>query len=62
VRKFQFSRFALPEPFLAVPRASSTIFMFYTPGPVCDGIEAARISFHVPRVSGLIFMYRGRRA
>jgi hypothetical protein len=54
----QFSYFAFPDPFSAVPRASGSVFMFYAPGPVFDGTEGVGSSFHIlrsPRASDSFF-------
>jgi hypothetical protein len=44
-----FSRFALPESFSAVPRASGPFFMFCPPGLVFGGTEGVGSLFHVLR-------------
>jgi hypothetical protein len=46
-RRVPFSCFVLPDSFLAVPRASVPVFMFYTPGLVSGGIEGVASRFHV---------------
>jgi hypothetical protein len=46
-RQVQFSRFALPDSFSTVPRASGPVFTYRTPGLVSA----------VPRVSGPVFMF-----
>jgi hypothetical protein len=71
-RRVPFSRFALPDSFSAVSRASSPVFMFYAPGLVFDGTEGLESCFHVlrsrsfarsysfsvvPRSSGPVFMF-----
>jgi hypothetical protein len=48
-RRVPFSCFALPDSFLAVPRASGTVFMFCAPGLVFGGNEGVGSRFHVLR-------------
>jgi hypothetical protein len=66
-RQVQFSYFALPDPFSAVPRASSLVFMSFPPVPIFDDTKGVRSSFLVlhsktrfsvvPRASGLVFVF-----
>jgi hypothetical protein len=44
-RRDPFSRFALRDTFLAVPRASGRFFMFCAPGLVVGGTEGRRVPF-----------------
>jgi hypothetical protein len=48
-RLVPFSCFGLPDSFLAVPRTSAPVFMFYAPGLVFDGTEGVGSRFHVLR-------------
>jgi hypothetical protein len=48
------SCFALPNSFLAVPRASGPFSMFFAPGHIFGGTEVVGSSFHILR-SGLVF-------
>jgi hypothetical protein len=48
-RRVQFSCFAFADPFWAVPRASSLVFMFCAPRLIFDGTKGIRSSFHVLR-------------
>jgi hypothetical protein len=56
-----FSCFTLPNSFLAVPRASSPVFMFCSPGLVLSGTEGVRCRFHILRSRTHFRRYRGRR-
>jgi hypothetical protein len=60
-RRVQFSCFALPYPFSAVPRASGPVFMFCAPGPVFGGTEGVGSLFHVLRSRTRFRRYRRRR-
>jgi hypothetical protein len=48
-RQVDFSCFALPDPFSAVPRAPCHVFIFYALGPVMGGTEGAGYRYHVWR-------------
>jgi hypothetical protein len=61
VRRVPFSCFVLPDSFSAVPRASSSVFMFCAPGVVFDGTEGVVALFHVLHSRTLYWWYRGRR-
>jgi hypothetical protein len=56
-----FSCFALLESFPAVPRASSPVFMFCTPGLIFGGTAGIGSHFHVLRSWTHFQRYRGRR-
>jgi hypothetical protein len=66
-RRVPFSCFALPDSFSAVPRASSPVFMFCSPGFVFGGTRGDESRFHVlrsetqfsavPRMSAPVFMF-----
>jgi hypothetical protein len=60
-RRVPFSRFALPDSFSAVPRASGPFFMFFAPGLVFGGTEGVGSRFHVLRSRTHFRRYRGRR-
>jgi hypothetical protein len=60
-RRVPFSRFALPDSFSAVPRASGPFFMFCAPGLVFDGTEGVGSLFHVLRSRTRFRRYRVRR-
>jgi hypothetical protein len=60
-RRVQFSCFALPDSFSAIPRASSPLFMFCAPRPDLSGTESDRSSFHVLRSLTRFWRYRRRR-
>jgi hypothetical protein len=60
-RRVPFCCFALPNPFLAVPRASGPVFMFYAPGRIFGGTEGIPSRFHVLRSQTYFQRYRGRR-
>jgi hypothetical protein len=53
-----FSSFALPDPFLAVLRASCPVFMFCAPGLIFGGIEGVGSRFHVLRSRTCFRRYR----
>jgi hypothetical protein len=55
------SCFALPDIFLAVPRASNPFFMFPAPGHVFSRTEVVESLFHVLRSRSHFRRYRGRR-
>jgi hypothetical protein len=46
-RRLPFSCFASPDSFLAVPRASSPVFLFYAPGLIFGGVESVESPLHV---------------
>jgi hypothetical protein len=48
-RRVPFSRYALPDSFSAVPRASGSVFKFCTPKLIFDGTEGVGCHFHVLR-------------
>jgi hypothetical protein len=54
-RRVPFSCFALCDSFSAVPRASSPVFMFCSPGLVFDGAEGVGSRFHFCAL-GLVFI------
>jgi hypothetical protein len=58
-RRFPFSRFALPDSFSAVPRASGPVFLFCAPGLVFGGTEGVGSRFHVLRSRTHLRRYRG---
>jgi hypothetical protein len=58
-RRVQFSYFALPYPFWAVPMTSGSVFIFCAPGPVLGGAEGAGSSFHALRSRTYFGRYRG---
>jgi hypothetical protein len=60
-RRVQFSCFALPYPFSAVPRASSPVFMFCAPGLVFGGSGGVGSRFQVLCAWTRFRRYRGRR-
>jgi hypothetical protein len=60
-RQVPFSSLALPDPFLAIPRASGPVVMFYAPGLVLGGTVGVRSSFHVLRSRTRLGKCRGRR-
>jgi uncharacterized protein (DUF3820 family) len=61
-RQVPFSYFALPDPFLAVSRASGPVFMFCAPRPISGGTEGGGGShFNVLRTQTRIGRYRGCR-
>jgi hypothetical protein len=60
-RWLPFSCFARPDSFLAVPRESDSVLMFYATGLVFGGTEGVRFCFHVLRVCTSFLRYRGRR-
>jgi hypothetical protein len=57
----KFSCLALPDSFWAVPRASSSVFMFCTPGLILGGAEGVGSCFHVLRFKTRFGRYRGCR-
>jgi hypothetical protein len=61
VRRVPFSCFARPDSFLAVPRASSTVFMCCAPGLLLGGTEGVGSRFHVLRSRTSFRRNRGRR-
>jgi hypothetical protein len=61
VRRVWFSCFALLDSFWAVPRASSTIFMYCAPKHVLGGIGSVGSRFHVMRSRSHFWRYKGRR-
>jgi hypothetical protein len=60
-RRVQFSCFARPNSFSAVPTASCDIFKFCAPGLVFGGDEGVGSSFHVLRSRTLFRRFRRRR-
>jgi hypothetical protein len=60
-RRAPFSRFALPNSFSAVKRASGSVFMFCGPGHVFSVTEGVKSRFHVLRSLTPFRQYRGRR-
>jgi hypothetical protein len=56
----QFSSFALPDSFLAVPRERDPIFMFCAFRLVFDGTEGVESSFYILRSRTHFWRYRGR--
>jgi hypothetical protein len=60
-RRVPFSCFALPDSFLAAPRASCPVFMFCAPRLVFDGTEGVESRFHVLRARIRFRRYRGCR-
>jgi hypothetical protein len=60
-RWVQFSFFALPGSFWAVPRVLGLVFMFCAPGHVLGGTEGAQSSFHILRSQNRLGWYRGRQ-
>jgi hypothetical protein len=60
-RRVPFSCFARPYSFVAVPRASSPVFLYCSPGLVFDGAEGVVALFHVLRSRTRFRWYRGRR-
>jgi hypothetical protein len=55
--RVEFSFFALPNSFSAVPRAPTLVFMFCTLGSVFDNTEGANSFSVIPRASGAVFMF-----
>jgi hypothetical protein len=60
-RRVPFSSFALPDSFLAVPRASAPVFMLCAPRLGFDGTEGVMSRFQVLRARTRFRRYRGRR-
>jgi hypothetical protein len=60
-RRVPFSCLALPDSFLAVPRASGPTFLFCTLGLVFGGTEGVRSRFHVLRSPTRFSWYREHR-
>jgi hypothetical protein len=60
-RRVPFSRFALPDSFSAVPRASNPVIMFCAPRHVFGSTEGVGCFFHVLRTRTRFRQYRGRR-
>jgi hypothetical protein len=60
-RRFQFSCFALPDSFSAVPSAPGPIYIFSVVGPVFGGIERAGSCLHVLPYRTRFRRYRARR-
>jgi hypothetical protein len=58
-RRVPFSCFALPDSFLAIPRASGPVFMFCAPGLVFNGAKCIGSRFHVLRSRTHFRRYRG---
>jgi hypothetical protein len=61
-RRVPFLRFARPNSFSAVLRATLPVFMFSAPGHVFGGAEGVGSRFHVLRSRTRFRRYRGRRA
>jgi hypothetical protein len=59
-RRISFSCFALPDSFLAVPRASGLVFLFCATGLVFGGTEGVRSYFHILRSRTRFQRCRGR--
>jgi hypothetical protein len=59
--RFQFSCFACPDSFSAVPRASGAIFIFCAPELILDGTEGVGSRFHVLLAQTRFRRYQGRR-
>jgi hypothetical protein len=57
-RRVQFTCFALPDSFSAVPMASGPVFMLCAPGPVFGNIKGVRFCFHVLRSRTRFRRYR----
>jgi hypothetical protein len=60
-RQVACSCFALPDSFSAVPRSSSSVFMFCAPGLIFNGTEGVGSRFHVLRSPTHFLRYRGCR-
>jgi hypothetical protein len=60
-RRFLFLRFARPDSFSTVPRASGPVFIFYAPGLIFDDTEGVRSCFQVLNARTHFRRYRGRR-
>jgi hypothetical protein len=60
-RRIQFSCFALPDSFSAVPMASGPVFMICAPGLVFGGTEGVWFRFQVLHSQTHFRRYRGRR-
>jgi hypothetical protein len=60
VRRVPCSRYALPDSFSAVPKASYPVFMFCAHGLVFGDTEGVGSRFHVLRSRTLFRRYRGR--
>jgi hypothetical protein len=60
-RRASFSCFALPDSFLAVPRASGPVFMFCAPALIIGETEGVGSHFHVLRYRTRFGRYCGRR-
>jgi hypothetical protein len=60
-RRVPFSCFALVDPFFPLPRASGSVFMFFSPGPVFGGTDGVGYRFYVLRSRTRFRRYRGRR-
>jgi hypothetical protein len=61
VRRVLFSRFARPDSFSTVPRASGPVFTFFTPGLVFGATEGVVSRFHVLRARTRFRLCRVRR-
>jgi hypothetical protein len=59
--RVQFSCFALPDPFSAIPTASGPVIMLCAPGTVLDCTEGVRSRFHVLRSKTRFRRFRARR-
>jgi hypothetical protein len=60
-RRVPFSCFASPDSFLAVPRASRPVFIFYAPGLIFGGVGGVGSRFNVLRARNHFRRYRVRR-
>jgi hypothetical protein len=60
-RRVQFSCFALPDSFLAVPKDSGPVFIFCAPGLVFDGTDDVGSRFHVLLAQTHFRRYQERR-
>jgi hypothetical protein len=60
-RRLLFSCFAFPDSFSAVPRASSSFFIFFAPRIVFGGTDGFWSRFHVLRTLNRFRRYRGHR-
>jgi hypothetical protein len=60
-RRVPFSCFERPDSFSAIPRASTSVFMFCAPGLVFSGTEGFRSRFLILRARNRFRRYRGSR-
>jgi hypothetical protein len=61
VRRVPFSRFALPDSFSTISKASGAVLMFCAPGHDFGGAGGVEYRFHVLRSRTRFRRYRGRR-